>query len=122
MNERIKALLLNARNMFDNGVTDSNNKIYIHGSEENLEKFAELIVQECVHACINEGKTYEVKSAGEYASNLYVTAIKKHFGVEEQVTESNEWHTCPYAEEIHGDYETLCDCDEEQAYQCRMDI
>ena len=85
-------------------------------------KFAELIIQECVHACINEGKTYEVKSAGEYASNLYVTAIKKHFGVEEQVTESNEWHTCPYAEEIHHDYDTLCDCDDERTYQCARDI
>ena len=83
MNERIKALLLNARNMFDNGVTESNNKIYIHGSEENLEIFAELILQECVQACINEGKTYVMKSAGEYASNLYATAIKQHFGVEE---------------------------------------
>jgi len=48
MNERIKALLLNARNIFVNGVTESNNKIYIHGSEENLEKFAELIVRECI--------------------------------------------------------------------------
>jgi hypothetical protein len=46
------------------------------------EKFAELIVQECIQACINEGKTYDVKSAGEYSSNLYATAIKNHFGVE----------------------------------------
>jgi len=51
MNERIKVLLLNARNMFDNGVTESNNKIYIHGSEENLAKFAELIVNECLTIC-----------------------------------------------------------------------
>ena len=51
--------------------------------KEDLEKFAELIVQECVQACINEGKTYEIESAGEYSSNLYATAIKKHFGVEE---------------------------------------
>ena len=46
-------------------------------------KFAELIVRECVRICINEGKTYEIESAGEYSSNLYATAIKKHFGVEE---------------------------------------
>ena len=51
MNERIKALLLNERNMFDNGVTESNNKIYIHGSEENLEKFADSIVWECMKIC-----------------------------------------------------------------------
>ena len=50
MNQRIKALLLNERNMFVNGVTESDNKIYIHGSEENLEKFAELIVRECMDA------------------------------------------------------------------------
>jgi hypothetical protein len=122
VNEHIKALLLNSRNTFVNGVTESNNKIYIHGSEENLEKFAELILQECFQACMNEGASYEEKAAGAYQSNLYVTAIKKHFELEEQVTESNEWHTCPYAEEIHGDYETLCDCDEEQAYQCSRDI
>ena len=51
--------------------------------QEGLDLFAELIVQECVQTCINEGKTYEIESAGEYSSNLYATAIKKHFGVEE---------------------------------------
>jgi len=49
----------------------------------DLEKFAELIIQECFQACMNEGASYEEKSAGAYQSNLYVTAIKKHFGVEE---------------------------------------
>jgi hypothetical protein len=47
------------------------------------EKFAELIVRECFQACMNEGASYEEKAAGAYQSNLYVTAIKKHFGVEE---------------------------------------
>ena len=47
------------------------------------QKFAELIVQECVQACINQGKTYEIESAGEHSSNLYATAIKTHFGVAE---------------------------------------
>jgi hypothetical protein len=46
-------------------------------------KFAELIVWECIRACINEGRTFEVASAGEYSSNLYASAIQKHFGVEE---------------------------------------
>ena len=49
----------------------------------DVKKFAELIVRECMQACINEGKTFEVESAGEYSSNLYAAAIKKHFGVEE---------------------------------------
>jgi len=48
-----------------------------------MEKFAELILQECFQACMNEGASYEEKAAGAYQSNLYVTAIKQHFGVEE---------------------------------------
>jgi hypothetical protein len=51
--------------------------------QEGLDLFAEMIVRECFQACINEGASYEEKAAGAYQSNLYVTAIKKHFGVEE---------------------------------------
>lgn len=47
------------------------------------DEFAELIIQQCVQACINEGKTFEVQSAGDYSSKLYATAIKKHFGVKQ---------------------------------------
>jgi len=59
MNKRIKALLLNERNTFVNGVTESDNKIYIHGSEENLEKLANLIVQECVNIVEGISPGYE---------------------------------------------------------------
>jgi hypothetical protein len=31
-------------------------------------------------------------------------------------------HTCPYAEEIHSDSETLCACCEECERACLMDI
>jgi hypothetical protein len=75
------------------------------------EKFAELIVRECIGVVDRDDGATHVQEL-----------LLKHFGVEEQVTESNEWHTCPYAEEIHNDYETLCDCDEEQQRQCAMDI
>ncbi len=109
MNERIKELMEQA------GIQDN-------PDQEGLEFFAELIIAECAQACMNEGASYEEKAAGAYQSNLYVTAIKQHFGVEEQSTETNEWHTCPYAEEIHNDYETLCDCDEEQQRRCAMDV
>ena len=33
-----------------------------------------------------------------------------------------EEHTCPFAEEIHGDYESLCTCCAECEHQCAMDI
>lgn len=31
-------------------------------------------------------------------------------------------HLCPYAMELGGDYETLCNCCEECECQCAMDI
>ena len=31
-------------------------------------------------------------------------------------------HTCPYAEDIHGDSESLCNCCAECQYQCAQDI
>ena len=78
MNERIKALLLNERNTFVNGVTESNNKLYIHGSEENLAKFAELIVRECL-SIVEPTED----SGDEWCVTLKETAqeIKEHFGV-----------------------------------------
>ncbi len=115
MNEHIKKL-------FDRALDQAVPETWTTLSHEQMTRlssvFAELIIAECAQACMNEGASYEEKAAGAYQSNLYVTAIKKHFGVEEQSTETNELHTCPYAEEIHNDYETLCDCDEERTRQC----
>ena len=81
MNERIKELLLNARNMFVNGVTESDNKIYIHGSEENLEKFAELIVRECTK--LIEETTEDDEYWSRVTGAESIMAIEEHFGIEE---------------------------------------
>jgi len=35
---------------------------------------------------------------------------------------SEELHSCPYAEDINGDSETLCDCCHEYSRQCAEDI
>lgn len=35
---------------------------------------------------------------------------------------SGEAHTCPYKEDIHDDSETLCNCCDDCAYECAMDI
>ena len=52
-----------------------------------------------------------------------ITAIKQALAQQEQEQEpTSGLHTCPYAEEIHGDYETLCACDEERTRQCAQDI
>ena len=107
MNERIRELA---------------EQCYHRYSEHNidLEKFAELIVRECVEqASIGNGHG---NNQWDRALTFAAKNIKEHFGVEEQVQDSKELHTCPYREEIHNDYESLCDCDEEQQHQCAMDI
>ena len=87
MNDRIKALLLNERNMFVNGVTEIDGKIYIHGSEENLEKFAELIVKECRDIVEQDMKLAHIQmiplTLEKYANGRLKEKIREHFGVEE---------------------------------------
>jgi len=113
MNERIKELWSKAGGRYDTG----NQHTWPQYTIDDPKKFAQLIVQECADIATIHQQNHAHDSIGRY--------VLDHFGVserEEQVTESNEWHTCPYAEEIHGDYETLCDCDEEQQRQCAMDV
>ena len=68
MNERIKELILAAGfPKFD--------KMYVVSDGEELEKFAELIVRECVEV---------VKwTPSQFPNDEYVKNIKEHFGVEE---------------------------------------
>jgi hypothetical protein len=49
----------------------------------DAEKFAQLIVEECIQAIQNEGQTYEHLDAGEFQANNFSQAVKQHFGVEE---------------------------------------
>lgn len=67
MNERIKSLLAKAH--LD--VMEEYGDIY---SNRVAEKFAELIVRECIQA---------VKNVGGYNEDYHMNAIKKYFGVEE---------------------------------------
>ena len=105
MNERIQQLAL---------------QVYGTQATEQEIKLAELIVRECIEqASIGNGHG---NNQWDRALTFAGKNIKEHFGVEEQVQDSKELHTCPYREEIHNDYESLCDCDEEQQHQCAMDI
>jgi len=114
MNERIKKLAVQAGYLPDNfGIG--------HWDMPECKKFAELIVAECL-GIVDDAERGGSNDIWDNAVKFIRRDLQEHFGVEEQVTESNEWHTCPYAEEIHGDYDTLCDCDEERTIQCRMDI
>ena len=78
-------------------------------TQEWIQGFAELIVRECIDTAFHRG-------------HPDLEFLLKHFGVEDQVENSNQEHTCPYKEEIHGDHKTLCNCDPEQTRQCSQDI
>jgi len=76
MNKRIKELLLQNRNSFTNGVTDTIGGVYIHGSQENLEKFAELIVRECCLVIRNDGSAFNNM---RYTRAEIANMIEEHF-------------------------------------------
>ena len=80
MNERIRELILEAGfPKFD--------KMYVVSDGEELEKFAELIVQECID-CINntdKGGIFTAQSAGVVgaAHQRSIETIRQHFGIAE---------------------------------------
>ena len=91
--------------------------------QEAIERLIELIVRECSKIIVNGGYRNPALG-GKYPLTPPEIAkmIQEHFGVEEQATETVELHSCPYAEELYGNYDKMCDCDEERTRQCAMDI
>jgi hypothetical protein len=73
MNVRIRQLAEQAGAVFEqtNGLNDCPQDSLVG---EEIEKFAELIVRECIQA---------VKNVGGYNEDYHMNAIKKYFGVEE---------------------------------------
>jgi hypothetical protein len=80
MNERIKELAEQAG--FENGHQDR----YGNSLSYELEKFAELIVRECMNVAVNKdaGISYTADVAGYVAAGRSnaARAIKQHFGIE----------------------------------------
>ena len=72
MKERIKELLNQA------GIYQPDRFDAIDGSNQ-MEKFAELIVQECAQICQDQPNHYALKTDRDNCA----VAIKEHFGVEE---------------------------------------
>ena len=75
MNERIRELAEQAGLEFDNDLALEPEPIY-YATQKDLEKFAELIVGECIDYC------------GENLSKTVGGALKIHFGVELDVNET----------------------------------
>ena len=73
MNERIKQLAEQAGSVYQ-----KNLDVYLLRHDE-LEKFAELIVQECIEQCVHTNHNNQWDKGIAWA----VGQIKQHFGVEE---------------------------------------
>ena len=72
MNERIKELIKQCTSWSEGSTWTSH-------EEFDREKFAELIVQECMAQCADNGSNDEWDKGVRWAANQ----IKQHFGVEE---------------------------------------
>jgi len=73
MNERIKELAEQA----GLSLSQKDYSYYWVESNEDIEKFAELLVRECANAIANDSRLNDVRSA----ANGCVRTIKEHFGV-----------------------------------------
>ena len=80
MNERIRGLAEQAGLEFDNDLALEPEPIY-YTTQKDLEKFAELIVRECVQVCADRGTHHD----GLYSAwaDDCSKRIGKHFGVAE---------------------------------------
>ena len=86
MNERIKELAIDAGllNYVDH---ETPRRYFVHGhaEQEDVEKFAELIVGECMRMCDVAAIGYESHNHFKEANGCYSAKeyIEEHFGVEE---------------------------------------
>jgi uncharacterized protein YutE (UPF0331/DUF86 family) len=81
MNERIQELALQANTIGDWGEDITEGRYFVYPDIKNLEKFAELIVKECIDIChkmAEDSDSYVVHDGDTCAEQ-----IREHFGVEE---------------------------------------
>ena len=82
MNQRIKELITQAGGHWNHG--DFNMPSSVEFQEQDIEKFAELIVRECI-AKVEMRKKFAIEDEHivDHAFDLLVYDLESHFGVEE---------------------------------------
>ena len=80
MNERI--LELAEQSFFDEATSELSDKMYTF-SDHKMNKFAELIVRECVKVMYDNAIERQVPPDINQTPTHYAVAVLKHFGVEE---------------------------------------
>jgi hypothetical protein len=81
MNERIKQLAEQSGFRSDVTVSDGNSVHIVTKTEQSLDKFAELIVKECIEVIDNTSDNTKLMRVDPYQKIIW--AIEEHFGVEE---------------------------------------
>ena len=79
MNEKIKLLAEQAKIDYDLRPEIARAPVWI-GTDEELEKFAELIVKECAEVCRNQPDIFAMKLDRDNCA----IAIEEHFGIEDE--------------------------------------
>ena len=91
MNERIKELAEQAGLRFTQLMSNPMVPV-VDGKETDLEKFAELIVRECIQNIRDNMEIAKVDTIGDKdlfletlrtSGHFYITELERHFGVEE---------------------------------------
>ena len=83
MNERIQELAVQANIEFTCDPTETPIRVFVECWEDELEKFAELIVAQCI-LTIQMGITRDGPNTEKYLRSMkHIKQIKEHFGVEE---------------------------------------
>lgn len=80
MNERIRELITQAGGHWNYG--DFNMGSSVEFQEEDIEKFSELIVRECIERAHSVGDLRGVNDDMIYGADTAAVQISKHFGVE----------------------------------------
>lgn len=91
MNERIFELAKEAKikftHEFTHDPTEKLNRAFVECWKDELERFAKLIVTECVGICkeISNANISDLQGSPEFGAGAYFSAerIEQHFGVEE---------------------------------------
>jgi hypothetical protein len=77
MNERIRELIKTKSTILFPGTDTVDCEI------TDIERFAELIVRECIDTMYKRGEAYAHPSAGFYQAKTFAEAIMDYFGVKE---------------------------------------
>lgn len=77
----------------------------------------------------DDDKCIDCKEPFEFGVNIFTDAGFLEVAISglcekcfDSYFENDDPHTCPYKEDIHGDFESMCNCTSEEMQECFNDI